>query len=295
MSTPDHTDGSQPAGPGPQAPDAITDTTDTDRRTEPASPVPPPGEGGGAHAAPRPTPPSGREHPDVVVNDLRSGRPDDVREGTRDRAGAPTASAPGGVHGTSGTHGTDTTPEVAARDSRRADERSVAADEPPSKPGFGRHVLGVVLGLLLTPFAFLLTGIGGARLADIAGTNRMGTDTLGVVLLALGIVLLVLLVLLGAWSPAVPITGGLVWGLALGIASLVAPRDVEATVQDLGGANLPAAVDQFTEAAMSGLLVTVGGLLLAAGLATAFARRAGRRYGVALTEHRHATDRGTAV
>jgi hypothetical protein len=151
--------------------------------------------------------------------------------------------------------------------------------EAPRKPGFVRHLLGVLVGLALTPFAFLLAGIGGARLADIAGTTRMGTDILGVTLLAVGVVLLAVLVLLGAWSPAVPLAGGVVWGLVLGIAYLVSPRAVEDTVdQAAGGRAVPAAVDQFAQSAMSGMLLLIGVLLVAAGLAAAFARRAGRRW-----------------
>lgn len=274
----------------------------TDERTSEAS--------AGAHAAPRPVPPSGREAPsdDVVVEDLRTGaaplpatehRTDPATTGTPSSgtaaAGAAAAAAADAQRAEDRRaheerlqaehrreeheERRDADDEPARRRDRRPRTDPDEVPEPPRRPGFGRHVLGVVVGLLLTPFAFLLTGIGAARLADIAGTARMGTDALGVTLLVVGVALLAAIALLGAWSPATPITGGLVWGLALGTAYLVAPATVERAVDEAArGQTPPAAVDQFAQSAMSGMLLVVGVLLLAAGLAAAFARRAGRRY-----------------
>lgn len=159
--------------------------------------------------------------------------------------------------------------------------------ERPRKPGAGRHLLGALLGLLLTPVALLLVGIGTSRLSDVAGSGNPAGDVLGLTLLVLGAVLLAVIALLGAWSPLVPLTGGVVWGLALGTAYLVVPDLMQDTVDVvLGDRVLPAVVEQVTESAMSGLLVVVGALLLAAGVAAGRARRAGRRWaeGVALAE-----------
>lgn len=197
----------------------------------------------------------------------------------------------------------------AAEDRRVTEERRLSEDrrleaerrdlpEPPRKPGFGRHVLGVLLGLVLTPVALLLVGIGTSRLSEVASGDAT-TDALGLTLLVLGAILLAVLVLLGAWSPAVPITGGLVWGVALGLAYLVVP-DVMADAVDrmLGDRVLPAAVEQLTDSAMSGQLLVTGTLLVAAGIATAVARRIGRRWAerrVAAEQARADVERAAAV
>lgn len=164
--------------------------------------------------------------------------------------------------------------------------------DPPARPGFVRHLLGVVLGLVVTPVALLLVGVGLARLADIAGTARMGTDVLGLSLLVVGVVLLAAVVLLGAWTPALPITGGLVWGIGLGAAYLALPNRTNRTIEQVFG-EVPAPADQLAQTAMSGYLVLVGTLLLAAGIAIGVARRLGRRYAeqVAAVERAEAEQR----
>ncbi|WP_024285853.1 hypothetical protein [Cellulomonas sp. KRMCY2] len=167
------------------------------------------------------------------------------------------------------------------------DEAVPELPEPPGKPGIARHLVGFLLGLVLTPVALLLTGIGTARMADLVGTDSPLTDALGLTLLVVGALLLAVIVLLGVWSPTVPITGGLVWGVCLGVAYLVVPAALDDTVEALSADRVvPAAVDQLTEGAMSGQLVVTGILLLTAGLATAIARRIGRRWaeGVATAE-----------
>lgn len=197
----------------------------------------------------------------------------------------------------------------AAEDRRVTEQRRLSEDrrleaerrdlpEPPRKPGFGRHLLGVLLGLVLTPVALLLVGIGTSRLSEVASGDAT-TDALGLTLLVLGAILLAVIVLLGAWSPAVPITGGLVWGVALGLAYLVVP-DVMADAVDqmLGDRVLPAAVEQLTDSAMSGQLLVTGTLLVAAGIATAVARRIGRRWAesrVAAEQARADVERAAAV
>ncbi|WP_149203651.1 hypothetical protein [Actinotalea subterranea] len=168
---------------------------------------------------------------------------------------------------------------------RQADEeRALAAarrdlPERPSRPGIGRHLLGVLLGLVLTPVALLLVGIGVERLRDATGNDGPASDALGLTLLGLAVLLLVVVVLLGVWSPAVPLTGGLVWGVALGVMYLFLPgvvEDVMAVVA--GGRVLPAAADELGDHARSGALLVTGGLLVAAGLVAGLARRAGRRW-----------------
>lgn len=196
----------------------------------------------------------------------------------------------------------------AAEDRRVTEERRLAEDrrleaerrdlpEPPRRPGFGRHLLGVLLGLVLTPVALLLVGIGTSRLSDVASGDAT-TDALGLTLLVLGGVLLAVIVLLAAWSPAVPVTGGLVWGVALGLAYLVVPGVMaDAVDRMLGDRVLPAAVEQLTDSATSGQLLVTGTLLVAAGIATAVARRIGRRWAerrVAAEQARAEVDRAAA-
>lgn len=264
----------------------------------------------GQHAAPRPTPPppgaggahAGGPAATGVPTGPQTGAatsPQPVTQPAAPQPAAPHATGPqptqhdvtpsGTTAGTTAAGGAAAGAAGTAATAGRADddvptrrrERGAAEDrdlpEPPPRRGAGRHVLGVLVGLLLTPVALLLTSIGTARLADVAGTTDMGTDTLGLTLLVGGLVLLALLVLLGAWSAAVPITGGLVWGLGLGLAYLVVPGVMEDTAEQWLGQDPPAAVEQLAQSAMSGQLVLIGTLLLAAGLAAAAARRSGRR------------------
>lgn len=282
-------------------------------RTDPISPTtgyPPPGtspqSGTGAttgqHATDRPYPPS-------------------PARGTDDGMGATAATPVTGHPGHDDRHSGDDqrlagerlrSDEHAAQESRLADQR--AADEsdyrgrhadgatptgdrddvrheplpePPAKPGAGRHLLGTLLGLVLTPVALLLTGIGVARLADVVSAEEAATDPLGLTLLIVGVVLLAIIVLLGAWSPAVPITGGLVWGIGLGLAFLFIPGIMQDVLESMSADRVvPGGVEQLADTAMSGTLLVTGTLLLAAGVAAARARRRGRRWaeGVALAE-----------
>lgn len=266
----------------------------------------------GQHAAPRPTPPPPGSRPDAT----------DVPAGPRtgEAAGPPAAQQPAAAPGAApaeppsapppGTPATRPTPPppptsdaTRADDGPRADSRPLDdrpleerhdLPEAPDKPGVGRHLLGVLLGLLLTPVALLLTAIGTARLSEVAGTADMGTDTLGIAMLVIGLALLAVIVLLGAWTPALPITGGVVWGLGLGIAYLVVPGIMQDTVENLFGGSTPAAAEELADTAMSGQLVLVGTLLLAAGLATAFARRRGRRWAEGVAEAEAARTRAVA-
>ncbi|WP_182112951.1 MULTISPECIES: hypothetical protein [unclassified Actinotalea] len=151
--------------------------------------------------------------------------------------------------------------------------------ERPSRPGVGRHLLGTLLGLVLTPVALLLSGIGTARLSDAAVSGDPVGDALGITLLALGVVLLAVIVLLGTWSPAVPLVGGAVWGVGLGLAYLIVPVRMEEWVDELlGDRVLPAVLEQLTDNALSGHLLVTGTLLTAAGIAIGRARRIGRRW-----------------
>ena len=172
-------------------------------------------------------------------------------------------------------------------DARGDEARREPLPEPPAKPGLGRHLLGILLGLVLTPVALLLTGIGVARLADVVSAEEAATDPLGLTLLIVGVVLLAVVVLLGAWSPTVPITGGVVWGIGLGLAFLFVPAVMQDVLESMSADRVvPGGVEQLADTAMSGTLLVTGTLLLAAGIAAARARRRGRRWaeGVAFAE-----------
>lgn len=145
--------------------------------------------------------------------------------------------------------------------------------EPPARPGFGSHLLAAVLGLILTPFALLLTGVGTYRLAD--ATSDTNFTALSVLLG--GVALLVVIALLGVWSAALPIAGGLVWGVGLGAAYLAIPDAVDDAVEAAWPETVPDALEQFADVATDGHLVVVGALLVAAGVATAIARGRARR------------------
>ncbi|HWS58406.1 MAG TPA: hypothetical protein VN257_07705, partial [Actinotalea sp.] len=149
--------------------------------------------------------------------------------------------------------------------------------------GIGRHLLGILVGLLLTPVGLLLTGIGTARLAEAADAGDPA-DVLGLSLLVVGALVLGAVGLLAMWSAAVPTTGGLVWGLGLGTVYLVAPWLVDDSLDAADDRwttafvdQLRAVVDQLTASAVAGQLLVTGVLLLAAGIAAARARRLGRR------------------
>jgi hypothetical protein len=248
-----------------------------------------------SHAAPRPYPPaatgpaapasapSGEASQGMTSEGTTS--PGTAPEGTTSPGTASADEAPGDEP-TVGTpvHGAvPATPPATSRRARRAtepDEHDLP--EPPSRPGVGRHLLGVLVGLALTPVAVLawaLPATGGLGWPD--GTT--GDPLLGWVVMVVGLALLALVVLLGRWSPAVPITGGAVWGVGLGLAYLIVPGPIDDAAGQLGGVRaVEDAVDILTGAARGGLLLTLGVLLLSAGIATGWARRAGRRWAQAV-------------
>lgn len=308
--------GHAPSTPGEPAP--LPPHATADERVVPA-----PDAGTGQHAAARPYPPAvpadARRGAGTSGTTAAGTMPPDAAPDTAPTTTAPTTTAPTTTAPTTGApvtgtpvtavapaatgpaseHPTSSAAAPAAaglaagaaasrRDLRERDEstdRVPHEDLParPRKPGFGRHLLGALLGFLLTPVALLLVGIGTSRLSDVAGSGDPASDALGLTLLVLGAVLLGVIVLLGAWSPLVPLTGGIVWGLGLGIAYLVVPGLMQDTVDPVVEDRvLPAVVEQLTESAMSGQLVVTGSLLVAAGIAAGRARRSGRRWAEAV-------------
>ena len=275
MSTPTpHEPQDRPAVPpvapegGASTPGPTTGQHATDRPYPPASsPTPPPASPDPAVSSTATMPVAGQPRPDERAADehrLAEQRAAADREAQGRHADASTAT-----------------------DARAAETRREPLPEPPAKPGLGRHLLGILLGLVLTPVALLLTGIGVARLADVVSAEEAATDALGLTLLIVGVVLLAVVVLLGAWSPTVPITGGLVWGIGLGLAFLFTPAVMQDALESMSADRVvPGGVEQLADTAMSGTLLVTGTLLLAAGIAAARARRRGRRWaeGVAFAE-----------
>jgi hypothetical protein len=157
----------------------------------------------------------------------------------------------------------------------------VTEPEAPRRTGVGSHVLGVVLGLLLAPLgaAALLAGQARILVAQVDGWDA-STEVLGIVLVSAGLLLLVWVLLLGLWTAAVPVTGGLVLTV-LGAVYLYAPslaREQTLTWFDREGWH--ATLTQVVVTGTSGTLLVAGALLLVAGLVTAGARRRGVRFGV---------------
>ena len=80
------------------------------------------------------------------------------------------------------------------------------------------------------------------------------------------------------WSPAAPLTGGLVWGVGLGVLYIGWPKLVEDWMTGAYSTR-PASLDHLVSTLNDGTWLTLGLLLAAAGLAAGIARRLGRRFG----------------
>jgi len=151
---------------------------------------------------------------------------------------------------------------------------------PPRRVGFGGHLLGILLGLVLGPVAVLVAGLGESRIAlAYAPPQTAWIDALGTTLVALGALLLICVVLLGVWTAAVPITAG-VLVTAAGLTFLVVPERAYTEVLRVFRTDANAlTVGQLDLQGVSGVVLLLGVLLLAAGVAIAVARRTGRRHG----------------
>lgn len=166
----------------------------------------------------------------------------------------------------------------------RGDDREERLPEPPPKPGAKRHLLGILVGLLLTPVGLILATVGAERISDAMGlgTGQAQTsapDWLGITLVVLGTLILAAIVLLSTWSPALPITGGLVWALTPAVVVLSAPWLLTDLIEALpGGVEVNPSGASMDWSIVVSFLLVVGALLVAAGVAAAQARRKGRRW-----------------
>ncbi|MCR6493263.1 hypothetical protein [Cellulomonas sp. P24] len=173
---------------------------------------------------------------------------------------------------------TDTPPTLP--DAAEPEADVFPAAEPPRRAGIGAHLLGILVGLVAGPVAVLVAGLGESRIV-LAYTppQTAWIDALGTTLVALGALLLIVVVLLGLWTATVPITAGAVVTTA-GLTFLIIPERAYTEVLRLFRTDANAlTVGQLDLQGVSGVVLLLGVLLLAAGIAIAVARRGGRRYG----------------
>lgn len=155
----------------------------------------------------------------------------------------------------------------------------------PPTTGFGGHLLGILVGFALTLLAGFLVVLGQSRiLAQGVGLSDVDPDALGIVLVTLGALVAGLIVILGVWTPTVPLTGGLI-SIAVGAAFLFAPVQAHRETVRLISTeqNRVTVLNSITVATTGGLFLT-GILLLAAATALSLVRRRGLALG-AFREH----------
>lgn len=297
MSTPERPGPDQPAEPtpAPTTPDPVAAPTEridpattagpsSSPAATPAAPAPAsrrePGTDTGRHAVVRPTP----APPEPAAPRAASTPPTAATSGAAARMASigqpdPASQDPAATR-VAPPAGTAERPAHEPGDDGRTPS-AVTEPEAPRKTGFGSHVLGVVLGLLLAPLgaAALLGGQARILAAQVDGWDA-STEVLGIVLVSAGLLLLVWVLLLGLWTATVPVTGGLVLTV-LGAVYLYAPSLArEQTLAWFDRERWHATLTQVVVTGTSGTLLAAGVLLLVAGLVTAGARRRGVRFGV---------------
>ncbi|MFC9252738.1 hypothetical protein ACFWMR_16740 [Amycolatopsis thailandensis] len=149
-------------------------------------------------------------------------------------------------------------------------EDDLGTEDPRAGRGV-RRVLSGAGGLILTPVALGLLSWGGLRQQMlIQATLSTQRDVLGISLLVGGGILLLAVGLLGALSATGPILGGLVWGVAPGLAAAAVPEWGFRLMKYLPQNDVTYGVTSWLF--IGGLLGT-GFLLIGAGLASRLARR----------------------
>ncbi|GIG40471.1 hypothetical protein [Cellulomonas phragmiteti] len=245
----------------------------------------------GRHAVqrPAPTPPT-----DPAPTPPRTGpTPVTTSPAGDERPAAPAGSTPPVTPGTPGTadddHGTagprpsdDAGRRPADDPGPRASDDDELFPDPhaPRTPHLGSHVLGALVGLLLSLPAAGVLLLGQSRILVVQHDGwDASLELLGIVLVSAGALLLAALLALGLWSAAVPVTAGLVLG-GVGGLQLYAPGIARAAALDIVGADAwDLTTTQVNVAGTSGTTITVGVLLLAGGVVIALARRHGVRLG----------------
>lgn len=168
-----------------------------------------------------------------------------------------------------------------------ADEELFPDPNAPRSTSVAAHVVGSIVGLVLGPLAAGTLLLGQSRILEAQVTGwTASVDTMGIVLVGIGLLLLGWVVLLGMWTPAVPIAAGIVLS-ALGGVSLIAPgvaRDLTLQYVDSSGWHLT--ITQVLVSGSSGTLLVAGFLVLLSGFVAVAARRRGLRLGEFRERHR---------
>lgn len=166
-------------------------------------------------------------------------------------------------------------PAEPARPETRS-RRDTAAGPPARRPGggIGRHLAGVLVGLLVGAVGVWTVVFGQSRvLAAQAPGWDASYDVVGVLLVTVGVLVLAAVLGLGLWTPAVPLTAGLVASV-VGVVLLYVPATTHVdVVRWFATDGTRGSVVRATVTATSGAVFVVGALLLAAGLVLAVARR----------------------
>ncbi|MGX1777955.1 hypothetical protein ACWIGW_38020 [Nocardia brasiliensis] len=141
-----------------------------------------------------------------------------------------------------------------------------------TRSGFGRTLIGSVVGLAVTPIGIGLAAHGAldTRQWVLLGTaaDRWGSNfqIIG------GAVLLFLVAALAAFSPVGTAIAGLVWGLIPGLLQILFPEDTYRQIE-----NLPELSDDFHLAlhnwVLNGFALITGLFLIGAGIAATLRRR----------------------
>jgi hypothetical protein len=144
----------------------------------------------------------------------------------------------------------------------------------PRRGGIGRLLLGLLIGLVAGAAGLWLVLFGQSRILGVQAPGWDASyDPLGVVLVTVGVLVLVALVGVGAWSTAAPLTAGLL-STVIGVVYLYVPATTHAdTVSWLATDRTLGSVERTVVAATSGTLFVTGALLLATGLTFAAMNR----------------------
>lgn len=138
-----------------------------------------------------------------------------------------------------------------------------------NRGALGRTLIGTAVALVVTPI-----GIGIAAHGSLAtsrwwdSVDRWSAPGQSV----LGAVLLLLVAVLAAYSPAATMIAGLVWGILPGIIQIFFPEDTFRMIGDIPGlaAELHVALHAWL---VSGMVLIVGTLLFGAGVVATLKRR----------------------
>lgn len=145
-----------------------------------------------------------------------------------------------------------------------------AFDDYPAPRGIPR-LLSALGGLTLTPIGLSLLAWGGLRQQQlIQATANPNRDNLSIALVAGGALLLLAVAALGAASASGPIIGGLIWGVAPGIATLAVPQWGFHLVNLMPKSDIAYGL---MDLLFIGGLLGIGFLLIGTGLASALVRR----------------------